>query len=324
MKAMTIREHGGPDQLVLSELPVPVPAQGEVLIRVKALGINRAETYMRKGAWGKVAKVSGIECVGLVEQDTTGRFAKGGTVAAIMGGMGRTRNGSYAEYVAVPATNVFPLDTGLDWAELAAIPESYATAWSCLVHSLRLQKGQVLLVRGATSALGQAALNIASRIGAVTLATTRKKDREPLLKSLGASRVLIEADALASAVREMHPDGIDAVLELLGNRTLLDSMRMARKGGRVCVAGFLGGAEPVPFDVLTGMAPGVDISFYASFMLGTKDYPLSDIPMQEIVNQAARGAYKAKPVKVLSFEEIPEAHRLVESNAAGGKIVVVV
>ena len=324
MKAMTIREHGGPDQLVLSELPVPVPAQGEVLIRVKALGINRAETYMRRGVWGKVAKVSGIECVGLVEQDTTGRLPKGSKVAAIMGGMGRTRNGSYAEYTSVPATNVFPLDTGLDWAELAAIPESYATAWSCLVHSLRLQKGQALLVRGATSALGQAALNIASRIGAVTLATTRKKDREPLLKSLGASRVLIEADTLASAVREMHPDGIDAVLELLGNRTLLDSMRMARKGGRVCVAGFLGGAEPVPFDVLTGMSPGVDVSFYASFMLGTKDYPLSDIPMQEIVNEAARGAYKAKPVKVLPFEEIPEAHRLVESNAAGGKIVVVV
>src|SRR5882724_9050500 len=158
MKAMTIKEHGGPDQLVLAELPVPAPAQGEVLIRVKALGINRAETYMRKGAWGKVARVSGIECVGLVEQDTTGRFPKGGTVAAIMGGMGRTRNGSYAEYTCVPATNVFALDTDLDWAELAAIPESYATAWSCLIHSLHLEKEQVLLVRGATSALGQAAL----------------------------------------------------------------------------------------------------------------------------------------------------------------------
>jgi NADPH2:quinone reductase len=324
MRAMTIKEHGGPEQLVLSELPVPAPVQGEVLIRVKALGINRAETYMRKGAWGKVAKVSGIECVGLVEKDTTGRFPKGSTVAAIMGGMGRTRNGSYAEYTCVPATNVFALDTELEWAELAAIPESYATAWSCLIHVLQLRKGQVLLVRGATSALGQAALNIAARIGATTLATTRKKEREPLLRSLGASRVLIEADTLAPAVRELYPEGIDAVLELLGNRTVLDSARTARKGGRVCIAGFLGGPEPVPFDVLTGMAPGVDVSFYASFLLGTKDYPLSDIPMQEIVNEAARGAYKAKPVKVLSFEEIPEAHRLVESTAAGGKIVIVV
>lgn len=324
MRAMAIKEYGGPDQLVLTELPVPVPAQGEVLVRVKALGINRAETYMRRGAWGKVAQVSGIECVGLVEKDTTGRFPKGGTVAAIMGGMGRTRNGSYAEYTCVPATNVFALDTELDWAELAAIPESYATAWSCLVHCLHLKKGQTLLVRGATSALGQAALNIAARIGAVTLATTRKEERAALLKSLGASRVLIETDTLSPAVRELHPDGIDAVLELVGNRTLLDSMRMARRGGRVCAAGFLGGPEPVSIDILTGLSPGVDLSFYASFMLGTKDYPLSDIPMQEIVNDAARGAYKAKPAKVLPFERIPDAHRLVESNGAGGKIVVVV
>jgi NADPH:quinone reductase-like Zn-dependent oxidoreductase len=324
MKAMAIKEYGGPDQLVLTELPVPAPAAGEVLIRVKAFGINRAETYMRKGAWGKMAKVSGIECVGLVENDTTGSFPKGSTVAAIMGGMGRTRNGSYAEYTCVPATNVFALDTDLDWSELAAIPESYATAWSCLVHSLRLEKGQVLLVRGATSALGQAALNIAAQLGALTLATTRKEERAALLKSLGASRVLIETDTLSPAVRELYPDGVDAVLELLGNRTLLDSMRMARKAGRVCVAGFLGGAEAVPFDVLTGMAPGVDVSFYASFMLGTKDYPLSDIPMQEIVDDAARGTYKANPVKVMRFEQIPDAHRLVESNGAGGKIVVVV
>jgi NADPH:quinone reductase-like Zn-dependent oxidoreductase len=321
---MTIKEHGGPEQLVLSELPVPAPVLGEVLIRVKALGINRAETYMRKGAWGKVAKVSGIECVGLVEHDTTGRLQKGSKVAAIMGGMGRTRNGSYAEYVSVPATNVFAIDTELDWAELAAIPESYATAWSCLIHNLRLEKGQVLLVRGATSALGQAALNLASRIGAVTLATTRNKERAPLLKSLGASHVLIEADALSEAVRGLYPDGIDAVLELIGNRSLLDSMRMARKGGRVCAAGFLGGTEPIAFDVLSGLQPGVHLSFYASFMLGTKHYPLSDIPMQEIVDDAARGAYKAKPVKVMRFEQIPDAHRLVESNGAGGKIVVVV
>jgi NADPH:quinone reductase-like Zn-dependent oxidoreductase len=321
---MTIKEHGGPEQLVLSELPVPAPVLGEVLIRVKALGINRAETYMRKGAWGKVAKVSGIECVGLVEHDTTGRLQKGSKVAAIMGGMGRTRNGSYAEYVSVPATNVFAIDTELDWAELAAIPESYATAWSCLIHNLRLEKGQVLLVRGATSALGQAALNLASRIGAVTLATTRNKERAPLLKSLGASHVLTEADALSEAVRGLYPDGIDAVLELIGNRSVLDSMRMARKGGRVCAAGFLGGTEPIAFDVLSGLQPGVHLSFYASFMLGTKDYPLSDIPMQEIVDDAARGAYKAKPVKVMRFEQIPDAHRLVESNGAGGKIVVVV
>src|SRR5262252_237308 len=167
MQAMVVESYGNPEKLVLQEVPIPKPSASEILIKIRAFGLNHAETYMRRGIWENTVPIIGIECVGEVENDPSGVLQKGTTVAAIMGGMGRTRNGSYAEYTCVPATNVFALDTELDWAELAAIPESYATAWSCLIHSLRLQKGQVLLVRGATSALGQAALNIASRIGAV-------------------------------------------------------------------------------------------------------------------------------------------------------------
>ncbi len=132
MRAMVFNQFGGPEQLVLTEIPTPVPENGEVLIKVRALGINRAELYMRKGLFGEVTPVSGIECVGQVEYDPTGVLQPGQTVATITGGMGRTRNGSYAEYTCVPFQNVFPLETDLDWATLAAIPESYATAWSCL------------------------------------------------------------------------------------------------------------------------------------------------------------------------------------------------
>src|SRR6266436_342140 len=124
-----------------------------------AFGVNRAETYMRKGVWGDVVRVSGIECVGEVDFDPSCVLSPGQKVAAIMGGMGRTRNGSYAEYTCVPSSFVFPLHTELDWATLAAIPESYATAWSCLFGNLRIRAGQVLFVRGGTSALGQAAIN---------------------------------------------------------------------------------------------------------------------------------------------------------------------
>src|SRR5579859_4827505 len=132
MKAIVIQQYGGPEQLALRDLPVPQPAPGDVLIRVRALGINHAEIFMRQGVWGDVAKVSGIEGVGEVVKDTTGRLVAGARVAAILGGMGRTRNGSYAEYTVVPATNVIPVESGLSWTDLAAIPESYATAWSCL------------------------------------------------------------------------------------------------------------------------------------------------------------------------------------------------
>ena len=323
MQAMVINQYGGPEQLVLTDIPKPVPEHGEVLIKVKGLGINRAEVYMRKGLFGEVTPVSGIECVGQVEDDPTGTLQHGQTVATITGGMGRTRNGSYAEYTCVPVANVFPLQTGLDWATLAAIPESYATAWSCLFANLRITTGQMLFVRGGTSALGQAAINIATQEGVTVFTSTRSESKVALLTELGATRVLLENGKLSEAVRAFSPDGIDGVLDLIGNSTLLDSLRMARKGGRVCVAGFLAGSEPVAFNWLANMPFGVDMNAFASLLFGTKDFPHSAIPMQTIVDRVADGTYKARPVKVFPFEQIPDAHRLMESNSANGKIVAV-
>jgi len=323
MQAMVFNQFGGPEELVLTEIPTPVPENGEVLIKVKALGINRAEVYMRMGLFGEVTPVSGIECVGQVEYDPSGTLYSGQTVATITGGMGRTRNGSYAEYTCVPLQNVFPLKTDLDWATLAAIPESYATAWSCLFANLRISAYQVLFVRGGTSALGQAAINIAKQEGVTVLTSTRSASKVALLTELGAARVLIENGNLSEEVRAFYPDGIDGVLDIIGNSTLLDSLRMARKGGRVCVAGFLGSSEPVAFSWLANMPFGVDLNAFASLFYGTKDFPHSDVPMQKIVDRVANGTYKAKPVKVFPFEHIPEAHRLMESNSANGKIVVV-
>jgi len=323
MQAMVFNQFGGPEELVLTEIPTPVPENGKVLIKVKALGINRAEVYMRMGLFGEVTPVSGIECVGQVEYDPSGTLYSGQTVATITGGMGRTRNGSYAEYTCVPIQNVYPLKTDLDWATLAAIPESYATAWSCLFANIRISADQVLFVRGGTSALGQAAINIAKQEGVTVLTSTRSASKVALLTELGAARVLIENGNLSEEVRAFYPDGIDGVLDIIGNSTLLDSLRMARKGGRVCVAGFLGSSEPVAFSWLANMPFGVDLNAFASLFYGTKDFPHSDVPMQKIVDRVANGTYKAKPVKVFPFEHIPEAHRLMESNSANGKIVVV-
>jgi NADPH:quinone reductase-like Zn-dependent oxidoreductase len=178
-------------------------------------------------------------------------------------------------------------------------------------------------VRGGTSALGQAAINIATHAGVTVLASTRHESNRALLASLGAAQVLIETGQLAAAVRADYPDGIDGVLDLVGNSTLLDSLALVRRGGRVCLAGFLGGGAPLAFNPLLQMPSGVDLSFFGSFVLGTPQFPVEEIPLQEIVDRVARGEYKAKPAKVLSFEQLPEAHRLMESNGAGGKIVVV-
>jgi NADPH:quinone reductase-like Zn-dependent oxidoreductase len=157
MRAIVI-DHFGPglDSLVIKEMPEPEPKVGHVVIEVKAFGINHAEMHMRRGEWAEAAEISGIECVGFVKSCPGGEFAVGAKVAALMGGLGRTINGSYAEYTRAPASNVALIESDLPWAELAAIPETYATAWTCLFRNLEIKKGQLLLIRGATSSFGQA------------------------------------------------------------------------------------------------------------------------------------------------------------------------
>ena len=323
MKAIVITEPGGPEVLAVAELPDPVPAAGDVLIRVQAFGLNHAEAYMRSGSFGDVAQVPGIECAGTVEADPSGRLAAGTAVVAILGGMGRTRNGSYAELVTVPASNVVPVTTSLSWTDLVALPEVYATAWAGLHQNLALRPGQTVLVRGATSSLGQAAVNVAAEYGATVLATTRKLDRAGLLRGLGAADVLIEDGQLARRVGA-RGDEVDGVFDLVGNSVLRDSLQIVRTRGRVCQLGFLGGLAPVTdFNPLADLPTGVQLSFYGSaFVLGTESFPLAEIPLAEMIAKAEAGRYQAKPVRVFGFGEIVEAHRAMEAGLAAGKMVV--
>jgi NADPH:quinone reductase len=287
VKAIVITAPGGPEVLAARDLPDPVPADGEILIRVRAFGLNHADAYMRSGAWGKVAQVPGIECAGTVAADPGGQLAVGTPVVAILGGMGRTRNGSYAELVTVPASNVIPVRTSLAWTSLVAIPEVYATAWSALFGIMDLRPGQTVLVRGATSALGQAAVNIAAGAGLTVLASTRRVDRADLLGKLGAATVLTDGGRLADEVAGRGL-AVDGVLDVVGNAVLRDSLRVVRTRGRVCQVGFLGGLTPVDgFDPIADLPSGVQLSFFGSaFVLGTADFPLAAVPLQEMVARA--------------------------------------
>jgi NADPH2:quinone reductase len=320
MKAIIISSYGGPEVLTAAELPDPVPAAGEVLIAVRAFGLNHAEAYMRSGTFGEVAQVTGIECAGTVVADPSGRLAEGTAVVAILGGMGRTRNGSYAELVTVPAGNVVEVNTSLPWTDLAALPEVYATAWAGLHQNLDLRPGQTVLIRGATSALGQAAVNVAAEQGATVIAPTRTPDRAALLERIGAKTVLIDDGRLA----DQQSGLADCVFDLVGNRVLRDSLRLVRPHGRVCQLGFLGGFEPVTdFNPIADLPSGVQFSFYGSaFVLGTKEFPLTEIPLTELISKAESGRYQAKPARVFGFDDIVEAHQVMESGLAGGKMTV--
>src|SRR5271156_2439701 len=210
MRAILRKQFGGPEVLEIRELPEPEPKAGYAVIEVKAFGLNHAELHMRKGKWAEIADVSGIECVGIVKSCPGGEFPVGARVAALMGGLGRTINGSYAEYTRAPVSNVALIEVDLPWAELAGTPETYATAWTCLFRNLEIERGQLLVIRGAASSFGQAALKMAVNAGLRVIATTRNPERFAMLEKLGAERCEIERLDLSKHIPDAKK--IDAVL----------------------------------------------------------------------------------------------------------------
>jgi NADPH:quinone reductase len=148
------------------------------------------------------------------------------------------------------------------------------------------------------------------------------RDRIALLEKLGVSRVETEDPRLAA---RLAGEQIDAVLDLVGNSTILDSLDMLRRGGTACLAGWLGGLDPIAdFNPLLRMASGVNFTFFGSFVFGSPAFPLSDVPLGDIARQVQDGRLDAKPSRVFRFDEIVEAHRIMEAGEAGGKMVVTV
>ena len=227
------------------------------------------------------------------------------------------------ELVSAPSANVVAVDSELSWEALAAIPESYATAWTSLIGVLALGRGQTILVRGATSALGQPP-STSPPMPARRSSRQRATFRDcPCWRRSAQEASSLEAPDLSQQVRAHHQGGIDAVLDIVGNTTVIDSLAMLRRGGRACLVGFLGGGGPLSLEPVFQIPSGVYLSVFASALVtGTSAFPLSEIPFQAIVARVAAGAYKAKPARVFRFEEIQDAHRLMESNEAGGKIVI--
>jgi NADPH:quinone reductase-like Zn-dependent oxidoreductase len=319
MKAAVIRQAGGPDALKIESVPVPVAKPGEVLIRVKAFGLNRSELFTRQGHSPdvKFPRILGIEAVGIVEDAPGGEFPRGDVVASAMGGLGRRFDGGYAEYTCPPASQVQAIRTKLPWETLGALPEMLQTAWGSLFRALRLQRGERLLVRGGTTSVGLAAAAIAKKHGAVVAATTRRADREAVLRENGADEVYVDDGKIAAQVgaKGARPD---KVLELIGTTSLLDSLRCCREGGIVCMTGIVGNAWSLEkFQPMSDIPTAVCLTSYAG---DSEDFLRT--PLEELAQQVAAGSLRVPVARTFRLDEIAEAHRYMEENRAGGKIVV--
>jgi NADPH:quinone reductase-like Zn-dependent oxidoreductase len=320
MRAVVLRGPGPAGALTIRELPIPSPRPGWVLIRVRAFGLNRSELHTRLGLADGVTfpRVPGIEATGVVAQCPGGEFAEGRQVVAMMGGMGRTFDGGYAEYTCVPVGQVIAFRSSLPWSTLGAVPEMLQTAHGALTVGLDARPGQSILVRGGTSSVGMATAVLAKRRDMTVFSTTRSPGKAAALTRVGVDHVLIDDGDVAGQVRAVLPGGVDTALELVGTPTLPDTLRAVRVHGVVCFAGMLSNEWTVKdFYPIDYLPRGVRLSGYHG--------DASDLPpevLQDFLDAVAAGQVTVPVHRVYRLDEIVQAHAAMEAGEAAGKLVV--
>jgi NADPH:quinone reductase len=320
MKAVVLDAPGPPEALQIRDLPIPTPRAGQVLIKVAAFGLNRSELHTRLGLAQGVTfpRVLGIEATGTVAACPDGQFPIGQQVATLMGGMGRTFDGGYAEYTCVPVRQVVPFHSTLDWSTLGAVPEMLQTSHGSLTVGLDAQPGQTLLIRGGTSSVGMTTAVLAKRFGMTVLSTTRNPAKTAALKAIGVDHVVLDRGRVADDVRSILPDGVDSALELIGTPTLPDTLAATRRHGVVCFTGMLSNEWTVrDFYPIDYIPRGVRLTAYSG---GAADLPPN--VLQEFLDSVAGGHAVVPIFRVFQMDEIRQAHAAMEAGSATGKIVV--
>jgi NADPH:quinone reductase-like Zn-dependent oxidoreductase len=320
MRAVVLDAPGPPEALHVREIPIPTPEPGEVLIKVGAFGLNRSELHTRLGLADGVTfpRVLGIEATGVVAACPGAEYEVGQQVAALMGGMGRTFDGGYAQYTCVPVGQVVPFTSSLDWATLGAVPEMLQTSHGSLTIGLDARPGQSILIRGGTSSIGMATAVLAKRRGMTVLSTTRNPDRTGSLRRVGVDHVLVDDGSVAAQARSLFPDGVDAALELIGTPTLPDTLRATRVHGVVCFTGMLSNQWTVrDFYPIEYLPRGVRLTAYGG--------DAADLPtevLQDFLDAVAAGEAIVPIHHTYALNDIAEAHADMEAGRATGKLVV--
>lgn len=317
MRAVVLNGCCKAEDLRVTDIPVPQVRPGWVLVRVHAAGMNHSESILRQYEADEdyiaTPIVPGIECVGEVADPSDSGLAKGDKVVALMGGMGRSFNGSYEEYALLPSDHVFRVESDLSWIQLAAIPETYYTAYGSLKECLMTAPGDTLLVRGATSTVGQAAIQLAKAMGAKVIGACRREASFGRLWEIGADWCVVDDGDISRRQFQQRPNKI---LELIGPKTLRDSLQTVSRPGYVCNTGILGGVFAVEqFDPIKYIPNGVFLSGFYS------NYPTRGI-MDEIFSLIRGCGIKPLYSKVFKLSDIAQAHTLLEKGGAGGKMIL--
>lgn len=313
MKAAVVYEAGGPEQLKVEMVKQPEVKAGWSLVKVMGFGINHSEIFTRKGESPSVKfpRILGIECVGIVEESTSPNLKNGQKVVSFMGEMGRAYDGGYAQYCLLPNDNIFPIKSNLSWPEIAAIPETYYTAYMSL-KNLRINENDKVLVRGATSGVGYAFLKLLrGRYPNINcVGTSRSENKRALLEQAGYDEVIIDQDNILQT-----DESFDRILDLIGPAAILDTFKHINKQGIICITGLLGNQWSFDFEPLEELPNSTYLTIADS-----SDRNQTDV--SDLFSYIEKYHVNVKPEKIFSLDDIQEAHRYLESSNSFGKVVV--
>lgn len=339
MSAMVLREHGGPEVMKLEQLQIPDPGPGEVRVRIRAVAVNHLDIWVRRG--GPAFKLEyphrlGSDVAGEVDAVGPGTHAKVGTKTVLQPGiscmrcvqclsghdnlcrfykiLGENTQGAYAQYIVVPEVNLAPYPERLTMPEAAASILPFLTAWQMVVHKAQVAPGDTVLVQGAGSGVGVAAIQICKLYGARIIATASTPDKLERAKALGADEVIdyTKQDFVAECKRLTGKRGVDAVIEHVGGEVFANSIRATRNGGRIVTCGATSGFHPA-IDLRHVFFRQIEI---LGSTMGTKADLLT------VLGHVAAGKLSPVVHAILSLARAGEAHRMLEDRAAFGKVVL--
>jgi NADPH2:quinone reductase len=325
MRAVVITRPGGPEVLEVREVPPPRVGEEDVLVRVRAAGLNRADILQRRGGYapppGSPAEIPGLEYAGDVVE--VGARVSGPSVGDRVWGI--TGGGAHAELIAVPASTTARAATRLSWTDAGAIPEAFITAHDALVTQAQLKRGQRVLIHAVGSGVGLAAVQVVRAVGAVPFGTSRTADKIDRAREHGleAGAAITDPAALGSVVADWAPDGVDVVLDLVGGAYTPASIGVLASRGRLMLVGLVAGATAT-FDLRRILSRRIAV---IGTVLRSRSIEEKAIATASFARDLSAGfeagTLRAVVDSVYSLNAIADAHRRMESNQSFGKVVIV-
>lgn len=329
MRAALIHEHGGREKLVIEELPKPKAGPGEIVVAVKACGLNYLDIFVRRGMPGlpiELPRIGGGDIAGVVDEVGEGVTSVSVGQRVLLdpmitlpdgthGALGENANGGLAEYIAVPEANAIPLPDEVSFVEAACLPIAYGTAWRMMVTRGQVREGEHVLILGASGGVGTGCVQIAKMMGCVVYAAASSPEKLERLAALGADVLVNYAQhpEFHRYVRSLTDGaGVDVVVNYTGGDSWVRSLKSLKLNGRLLTCGATAGFDP-PTDIRYIWRKELNI-------IGSDGWRREDLLY--LLEAVRTGRIRAIVDRVLPLEEIREGHRLLEEREVFGKVII--